>query len=66
MDRVKLVVHPRDAAGSREARRLRRSGLIPAVLYGSGNAGREHRRRRSTPCATRSAPAPACTPCSTS
>ena len=38
MDRVKLVVHPRDAAGSREARRLRRSGLIPAVLYGSGKA----------------------------
>jgi len=36
MERVKLVVKPRDAAGSREARRLRRSGLIPAVLYGSG------------------------------
>jgi large subunit ribosomal protein L25 len=36
MDRVKLVVHPRDVAGSREARRLRRRGLIPAVLYGSG------------------------------
>ena len=36
MDRVKLVVHPRDVAGSREARRLRRQGLIPAVLYGSG------------------------------
>jgi large subunit ribosomal protein L25 len=37
MDRVKLVVHPRDVDGSREARRLRRRGLIPAVLYGSGN-----------------------------
>ena len=36
MERLKLVVKPRDAAGSREARRLRRSGLIPAVLYGSG------------------------------
>ncbi len=36
MDRVKLVVHTRDVAGSREARRLRRRGLIPAVLYGSG------------------------------
>jgi len=36
MDRVKLVVHPRDVAGSREARRLRRRGLIPAVLYGAG------------------------------
>jgi len=37
MDRVKLVVSPRDVDGSREARRLRRRGLIPAVLYGSGN-----------------------------
>jgi large subunit ribosomal protein L25 len=36
MDRVKLVVQPRDAGGSREARRLRRQGLIPAVLYGAG------------------------------
>jgi large subunit ribosomal protein L25 len=36
MDRVKLVVSPRDVDGSREARRLRRRGLIPAVLYGSG------------------------------
>jgi len=37
MDRVKLVVSPRDVDGSREARRLRRRGLIPAVIYGSGN-----------------------------
>ena len=37
MDRVKLEVSPRDVDGSREARRLRRRGLIPAVLYGSGN-----------------------------
>ena len=37
MDRVKLVVSSREAGGSREARRLRRSGLIPGVLYGSGN-----------------------------
>ena len=36
MDRVKLEVSPRDVDGSREARRLRRRGLIPAVLYGSG------------------------------
>ena len=37
MDRVKLEVSPRDVDGSREARRLRRRGLIPAVIYGSGN-----------------------------
>ncbi len=37
MDRVKLVVSSREAGGSREARRLRRSGLIPGILYGSGN-----------------------------
>jgi len=36
MERVKLVVQPRDQVGSREARRLRRSGHIPAVIYGSG------------------------------
>jgi large subunit ribosomal protein L25 len=36
MERVTLTVHPRDEVGSREARRLRRQGLIPAVLYGSG------------------------------
>ena len=36
MERVQLVVQPRDQVGSREARRLRRSGLIPAVIYGSG------------------------------
>jgi len=39
MERVKLVVHPRDEVGSRESRRLRRSGLIPAVIYGSGKPG---------------------------
>ena len=39
MDRVKLEVSPRDVDGSREARRLRRRGLIPAILYGSGQPG---------------------------
>jgi large subunit ribosomal protein L25 len=38
MDKVTLVVQPRDATGSRASRRLRRSGLIPAVLYGHGKA----------------------------
>jgi large subunit ribosomal protein L25 len=31
-----LHVTPREAAGSREARRLRRSGGIPGVVYGGG------------------------------
>jgi len=35
-----LNVKPRDARGKREARRLRRSGSIPAVLYGHGEANR--------------------------
>jgi large subunit ribosomal protein L25 len=35
-DRVRLTVLPRSEVGSREARRLRRRGLIPAVLYGRG------------------------------
>jgi large subunit ribosomal protein L25 len=33
-ERVKLEVRPREGRGSREARRLRREGLIPGVLYG--------------------------------
>ena len=32
--RIKLVVQRREDLGSRESRRLRRRGLIPAVLYG--------------------------------
>lgn len=33
-ERVKLEVRPRESRGSRNARRLRREGLIPGVLYG--------------------------------
>ena len=36
MDKVSIVVQPRDLIGSRNARRLRKSGLIPGVLYGHG------------------------------
>jgi large subunit ribosomal protein L25 len=36
MDKVSIVVQPRDVTGSRAARRLRKSGLIPGVLYGHG------------------------------
>jgi large subunit ribosomal protein L25 len=36
-DRLKLVVKPRDASGTPEARRLRRAGYVPGVLYGNGN-----------------------------
>jgi large subunit ribosomal protein L25 len=35
-ERVKLVVQNRSILGSAEARRLRRQGLIPGVLHGSG------------------------------
>ena len=31
-----LEVVPRKATGSRESRRLRRQGMVPAVLYGHG------------------------------
>jgi large subunit ribosomal protein L25 len=37
MDKVTLVVQPRDTTGSRSARRMRREGLIPGVLYGHGH-----------------------------
>jgi large subunit ribosomal protein L25 len=33
---VELVVKLRESTGSRESRRLRRQGLVPGVLYGSG------------------------------
>jgi large subunit ribosomal protein L25 len=33
-ERVKLEVKERESLGSRQSRRLRRSGLIPGVLYG--------------------------------
>jgi large subunit ribosomal protein L25 len=33
---VKLEVQARDTTGSRESRRLRREGMVPGVLYGSG------------------------------
>jgi large subunit ribosomal protein L25 len=35
-ERVKIVVREREARGSRDARRLRKQGLIPGVLYGGG------------------------------
>src|SRR5216117_2569431 len=35
-ERVKLQVKERERRGSAEARRLRREGLIPGVLYGNG------------------------------
>jgi large subunit ribosomal protein L25 len=35
-ERIKLEVHPREQTGSREARRLRKEGLVPGILYGSG------------------------------
>lgn len=34
-ERIKLEVRDREKRGSREARRLRRQGLIPGVLYGA-------------------------------
>ena len=37
-ERVKLQVQERDSRGSAEARRLRRQGLIPGILYGRGKS----------------------------
>ena len=36
-ERIKLEVTERERRGSRDARRLRRTGMIPGVLYGRGN-----------------------------
>src|SRR2546423_418712 len=35
-ERIRLQVSERDGVGSREARRLRKTGMIPGVLYGKG------------------------------
>ena len=35
-ERIKLEVHPREQTGSRESRRLRKEGLVPGILYGTG------------------------------
>jgi large subunit ribosomal protein L25 len=37
-DRIKLQVRERDGRGTRDARRLRREGFIPGVLYGKGKS----------------------------
>ncbi|OPZ45620.1 MAG: General stress protein CTC [Actinobacteria bacterium ADurb.BinA094] len=36
MENVSIVVHKRDATGTRAAKQLRKSGLIPGMLYGHG------------------------------
>lgn len=36
-DRPTLEVEPREARGSRSARRLRRTGMVPGVLYGGSH-----------------------------
>src|SRR5262249_33718773 len=38
-ERLRLEVQERDRRGSREARRLRREGLIPGVIYGGEGNG---------------------------
>ncbi|MFA5801146.1 MAG: 50S ribosomal protein L25 [Thermoleophilia bacterium] len=40
MKKVKLAVKERDSFGSPEARRMRKSGWIPAVLYGDGESSK--------------------------
>jgi large subunit ribosomal protein L25 len=39
-DRPTLKVSPREQFGSRQTRRLRRSGLVPGVVYGGGKEAR--------------------------
>jgi large subunit ribosomal protein L25 len=39
-ERIRLEVRPRDESGSPEARRLRRAGMVPGVLYGAGKPAR--------------------------
>jgi len=39
-ERIRLEVQERESRGSGEARRLRREGLVPGILYGRGNEPR--------------------------
>ena len=39
-ERIRLEVQERESRGSGEARRLRRQGLVPGILYGRGNEPR--------------------------
>jgi large subunit ribosomal protein L25 len=39
-DRVTLKAQPRTEFGSRESRRLRRSGFVPGIVYGGGDEAR--------------------------
>ncbi len=39
-ERIKLEVKERDSCGSKSARRLRRAGFVPGVLYGRGGEPR--------------------------
>ena len=39
-DRATLKAQPRTEFGSRESRRLRRSGLVPGVIYAAGDDAR--------------------------
>ena len=48
-ERVKLQVSERERRGSREARRLRKAGFIPGVLYGKGKRLLRHRRAGARP-----------------
>lgn len=43
-----LEVTKRTATGSHESRRLRRSGMVPAVLYGHGKASVELSMKRES------------------
>ena len=37
-ERIKLTVKERESRGSADARRLRKQGIIPGVLYGKGKS----------------------------
>ena len=65
MERVTLEIEARETGGSPAARALRRTGMIPGVLYGNGRDPHGV-LRRSVICARRSTPPAAATRSSTS
>ena len=47
MSEVKISAEPRTEFGKGGARRTRRAGLVPAVLYGHGESAAAHRAARA-------------------
>ena len=63
MEIRELTVEPREGMGKGAAGRLRRKGLVPAILYGGENTGGEDHRGPEDVAGSSTATAPALSWC---